>query len=327
MKFLFRTLAVAMFLQVALTNALSADCGRTVQSAVTTKSGEVLLLSSTRGENPTIFYRADLDVNTDGTARSYHPQDPRGISIALNNMGNAITRAWNENGQRITCDGGDASNRQGACFTEYMNAFEGARDLGFDPNAFPRIETKQIIPWEYSAAEGHIVPCLNDLGYFVSQTSLSLNSSLGLCDQARYVDSLKINAVVYIPGRLRAQGTTSDKGDLVIVRDRKSGRYAFAIHGDSNPVRLGEGSVALAAQLSGSTVAPDATKSDMYRLKREEVDYLVFARDDVERYWRRRGGTTQARIEEFGMMVFKKWGGEDRFEACSAAYDEALRNQ
>lgn len=318
-----RALICATLITGVPQGAFSATCGETTNSTISTKAGNVLLMSSTRGEHPTIFYRTDMDVNTDGTSRSYHPDDPGGDSLALNNMGNAITRAWDANGKRLTCDSGDATNRRGACFTEYMDAFEGAKEHNFDPDVFPRIETKDIIPWKFESSIGHKVPCLNDQGFFVSQTSLHLNSLLDICDQARYVDSLTINAVVYIPKKLKAQGITSDKGDLVVVRDRASNRFAFALHGDTNPSRIGEGTIALAAELGNAQVQSSDTKADMYKLKRPEVDYLVFARDDVVRYWKNQGGTTPARINEYGRRIFEEWGGEERFEACSREYDRA----
>lgn len=319
---LFCTLFISTHLAHA--NASVYQCGKHEYYSISTKRGDIVALASTRGTTPFIFYRADLDVNTDGAARSYHPDDPRGLSFALNNMGNAITRAWNANGHRIRCDGGNAANRRGACFSEYIDAFEGARELNFNPRKFPRIETKGIIPWEESTLLGHNVPCLNKLGYFVSQTSLTLNRNLDICDQDRYVDSMSINAVVYVPGKLRAQGVVSDKGDLVIVRDRDTGRVAFALHGDSNPVRLGEGTIALAAELSGKTVSPSATKTEIYGLKRNNIDYLIFPKNDVERHWRNLGGTTQAKIEEYGQSLFAEWGGLSRLDACSSAYDSSL---
>jgi len=302
---------------------LAANCGENTKTTISTKAGNIQLMSSKSGAHPTIFYRTDLDVNTDGAARSYHPDDPRGNFRALNNLGNAITRAWGVNGKQVTCDGGDAANRHGDCFTEYMDAYEGAKSNGFDPSVFPRIETKFIIPWKFDPSIGHDVPCLNDEGFFVSQTSLHVNSSLGVCDQDRYVDSLKINAVVYIPQKLISQGVTSDKGDLVVVRDRTTKRVAFALHGDSNPSRIGEGTVALVAELSNVQIASSATKADMYKLKRPDVDFLVFARDDVVRFWKNQGGTTPDRINEFGNRIFEAWGGIERLNACSDEYDRA----
>ncbi len=322
------TLAFAVASAPALGNA---ECGPVRFGEVNLRDGETRLMASTDGAHPTVFYRSNLDINTDGASRSYHPDDPRGKRLALNNMANAITRAWDSNGREITCDidqtgRRDATLRRGECFNAYIQAFEGARNNDFSPDRFPKIETRGIIPWgpdesdRYDISRPYDRPCLNAQGYFVSQTSLALNSDLPVCEQSRYVDALAINAVVYIPGRLVAQGVRSDKGDLVVVRDRATGRFAFAINGDSNSFRIGEGTPALAAKLSGRELRPEATREQMRALIRGDVEYLVFPRDDVERYWRERGGTTQERIDQFGQSIFDAWGGKERFEECSRAY-------
>jgi hypothetical protein len=81
------------------------------------------------GGEPSVYFRANLDVNTDGASRSYHPGDPRGKSLALNNMGNALTGMWNAAGERIDC-----SPRQGACYTLWIETFIAARDADYNPN-------------------------------------------------------------------------------------------------------------------------------------------------------------------------------------------------
>lgn len=279
------------------------------------------IFSAKKG-TPSLYYRANMDVNTDGAARSYHPEDPRAKKIAYNNMGNAITKAWNSSGQLIVCDGGDARNRKGKCYEEFMSAFEGARDNNYNPETYPKIKTGSIIPWSIDNQFGWETPCrIKDepnAGYFVSQTSLWLKSGPA-CDQSNYVDSLKINAVVY-PGGIRwsSQGILTDKGDLVVTRNRSTGAIAFALHGDSGTSdKIGEGSIALTSALSGQKLSPNPSYTEVKKLAVNDVDYLIFPANDVEKFYRHKGGTTQTRIDEYGKDVFKTWGGLARLNACA----------
>lgn len=277
------------------------------------------VFASTSGEKA-IFFASDLDVNTDGAARSYHPDDPRGRSLALNNMGNAITRIFDAEGRDITC-----SPRRGACFTRFMTVFEAARDAGYDPDGHPRFETDGIIPWQRDAALGRDVPCTIAsgpfAGYFVSQTALLADRSAGICDQARYLDALSINAIV-LPRQAnwRSQGVVTDQGDLAVVVDADTGRLAFALIGDTGPrAAIGEGSVALAAALGGEALAPDATFDEIKALKRPRVATVIFPTRDVPRLTG--GRFTQADIDRLGQQALADFGGLPRLRACIADPD------
>lgn len=264
-----------------------------------------------------IYFKTDMDVNTDGTARSYHPDDPRGRTLAFNNMGNAITKIFNASGQNITC-----SPRQGACFTRFMETFEAARNAKYNPNGHPRIETSGIIPWKMDSALGRKVPCTIESGvfkgYFVSQTSIAVDPTKDVCDQGRYLDSFLFNATV-LPRAVTwsSQGTRTDDGDLVVVKDRDNGRIAFAINGDRGPAnRIGEGTIALTAALSGRTLQGDEPFNELKRLARRNVQYVIFPKDDI----RRKVGPafTQADIDRVGKEIFEQWGGVARLDDCAA---------
>jgi hypothetical protein len=255
-----------------------------------------------------------MDVNTDGSSRSYHPDDPRGERLAFNNMGNAISRIFNASGQDITC-----SPRSGACFTRFITTFEAARDSGYAPNR-PRVETAGMIPWRLDTSTGRRVPCtIADgpfKGYFVSQTSLSVDPNKGPCDQGRYLDSLAFNAVV-LPRAVNwaSQGTPTDDGDLVAVRDVESGRMAFAINGDRGPAKgIGEGTIRLAAALKGVDLRGDEPFEEIKRLVLRDVQYVTFPRNDI----RRDAGPafTQADIDRVGADLFERWGGKARLDEC-----------
>jgi len=295
--------------------AAQVQCAMTATASHPDARGGTILASSS-GE-PALYFRGDLDVNTDGAARSYHPDDPRGQTLALNNIANGIRKIFDAEGRDITC-----SPRRGACYTRFIETFEAARDSGYAPNA-PRIDTKHIIPWKMDPALGRETPCrIEDgpfKGYFVSQTALTVDPDAGVCDQWRYLDSMTFNAIVLPGGAVwRSQGVRTDAGDVTVVRDRMSGRIAFAVTGDTGPAaKVGEGTVALAAALSGAALTGAETFVDIKALARPDVEYLIFPRRDVPRATG--GRFTQADIDRMGAEMLAAFGGPERMEACAPA--------
>lgn len=292
----------------------SASCDMTFATRHSDKA-KTHIYSAEQGE-PTLYFKADMDVNTDGAAKSYHPDDPRGKTLAFNNLANAISVIRDKDGNNINC-----SPRSGPCYTRYMDTFEAARDANYSPDA-PQVETRYMIPWKMDEALGHKVPCTiqdgPNKGYFVSQTSVIMKAGADECDQSRYLDSMAINANV-LPMRInwRSQGALTDKTDLVIARDMKSGRIAYAINGDRGPAnKIGEGSIRLTAQLNGQELTGDETYSDIRKLALTDVEYLIFPKIDIARKMNK--NFTQADIDRIGAETFAKWGGTKRLDACKA---------
>jgi hypothetical protein len=310
-------LTALIFLPV---DALSVSCD--MKHSYSHQGKTVTKIYSSELKTPSLYYRANMDVNTDGTAKSYHPMDPEGKTKAFNNIGNMITVAWNASGKKITCDGGNAANRKGPCFTEFLNAFIGARNNQYNPNKFPKIETEGIIPWRLDSELGWKMPCTNEedsfKGFFISQTSVNINPQLGICDQNRYVDSLTINAVVYPKKTIwKSQGIVTDGSDLVVTRNRANGQIEFAIHGDKGPKnKIGEGSIALTSALLKKNVSSDATYSQISNFVVPSVDYIVFPANDVVKHYKG-SKIDQSKINEYGAKVFKEWGGLERLDTCS----------
>ncbi len=266
-----------------------------------------------------LYYATDMAVNTDGTTRSYHPQDPWATKgLAFNNMGNAITNIYDEKGKLANC-----GERKGACYKKIINTFEKARDSGYNPVGYPRVETDQIIPWKYDNALRRMVPCTilsgPFKGYFVSQTSIHVDTSRPECDQNRYLDSREFKAVV-LPKNVdwRSGGIRTDDGDIVVVRDAESGRIAYAINGDRGPAKaIGEGTIALTSYLSGKTIKNDSTYEEIKKLHRKRVQYVTFPADDIRKK-KATGIFTQADIDQEGEKLFEAWGGQERLKACES---------
>ena len=280
-----------------------------------TDTAHTRIFSAPQG-TASIYFRSNLDVNTDGASRSYHPADPRGQSLALNNMGNAMTGIWNARGQPIDC-----APRRGACYTRWISTFVAARDANYNPNGHPRIATRHIIPWRRDAATGWQRPCTIDSGpyrgYFVSQTAFIVDAARPECDQARYLDSLVFNAAVLPRGAVwTSGGRRAAVGDLVVVHSPALGRTRYAIVGDSGPANgIGEGTVALAASLRQASVSPTATYREIRALALPDVQYLIFPGTDIRRL--ASSAVTPAVIDREGARLFEAWGGVARLQQCA----------
>ena len=307
--------AAAVTLLMAVTCAAAGQCNMT-QIARHGDPDRTRILASTTGEKA-IFFTADLDVNTDGAARSYHPDDPRGQRLALNNIANAITKIFNAKGEPFNCE-----PRSGACFTRFIDVFEASRDAGYQREGHPHFETTGIIPWHRDANLGRDVPCTiktgEFAGYFVSQTALIVNTGADVCDQNRYLDALSMNAIVLPRGtKWKSQGVVTDHGDLVAVVDAETGRIAFGIVGDSGPAKaIGEGTVALAASLGEVSISPTANFRDIKALKRSRVSTVIFPTRDVPHMTANH--FSQADIDRLGAEALVSFGGPDRLRACAA---------
>ena len=273
-------------------------------------SGDTIIYQSPTGL-PSLFYTADMDVNTDGSPKSYHPDDPKGQSIALNNMGNGITGIYTSlNGKNIGC-----SPRQGDCYQRYISTFNDARDSDYHPRS-PWITTYGIIPWKYDKALGRDIPCTDDNGYFISQTAYTLYRG-DACDQARYLDSTTINSNV-LPSKTswQSQGVVTDGFDLVVLFG-DDGKIVFGINGDRGPAnKIGEVSVSMATRFKGQE--PDAIKNyrDVKAFSTAKAHYLIFPTVDIKR--RKGRNFTQADINKIGIETLNKWGGIDRLRKCAS---------
>lgn len=299
-----------------LTNAGAYAAETCDMNYLTTHGEEKVRIYTSTSKVRSLYYAADMAVNTDGTPRSYHPADPRANKgLAFNNMANAMTSIYDADGKSVNCDKGKS-----ACFTKYMTVFEQSREANYRPSGVSTFNTTWIIPWKQNPQFGWPTPCLIETGpfkgYFVSQTSVNVDATKNECDQARYLDSLKFKAVV-LPKYVDwpAGGIRTDDGDLVVVRDLESGRVAFAINGDRGPEDgIGEGSIALTSYLSGVTIHGTETYEKIKLLHRDRVQYVTFPADDIRR--KTDNKFSQADIDREGKKLFEEWGGLARLDAC-----------
>ncbi len=221
----------------------------------------ILLLSKPDQARKLILFYSNLRVNTDGSPRSYHPDDFHGQSLAINSLCNGIgVYRVNAAGKRIrtikTC-------------TEKKRVF----DL-FKAKNYVNPKGYQVV-WRNVIAERNKKPCIfqdGDVkGYFGSLTSeknglTSANS--GECGYKNQLDAVTIPHLV-LPARTwkDAKGTAhinplhhpfgAGSGDFVFAYNPENMTWSYAVLGDAGPGNnLGEGSVALNMKLKKSSTVP-----------------------------------------------------------------------
>jgi hypothetical protein len=251
-----------------------------------------------------------LNVNTDGTRRSYSVDDFWGEKVALNNLCNAMSDA---------CAGLDADAlRARRIVTQKAHADGWPADLLKQTRI-----SRSIIPFKGDK------PCPAVDGFLVSATALARPNVTDVCDIANYVDALTVPALV-LPGKLKNKPSGfadrgAGKGDLaVVIGPGQQASPVFAVVGDTGPGgQLGEASVALNGKLLGKTAPPKnynevrgrgEFKGQSWVVKRAIV--LVFPKTHDPK----NPHMTVERIDADTKRRFDEWGGIARLKACAAAY-------
>jgi hypothetical protein len=236
----------------------------------TPQNKKILLLKDAGSQRQIILFQTNLRVNTDGSPLSYHPQDPRGRTKALNNICNGIAvRRVNSN--------------KNLCFSEFGKAiqvFEQFRDSNFQT-----VPTGFRISWQNVLAtvkeNGKDVPCVfrsgEFSGFFGSLTALKngLTTNRGECDVNDQVNPMTVPALVLAGGQNPVRTFGAKLGDLLIAFNPRTQLFTAAIIGDSGPAdNLGEGSVSLNMKLLGTTTPP-TNKEETFRLSIENTKVLI----------------------------------------------------
>ena len=264
--FLTTLLALPLFFAVAHAQEFNV-----AQSAVfAPQNKKVLLLKDAASPRKVILFQTNLRVNTDGSPLSYHPQDPRGRTKAINNVCNAIV---------VKRTNSDAN----LCFTKFGKAiqvFEQFRDSNFQtmPSGF-RISWQNVIATVRE--NGKDVPCVfrsgEFEGYFGSLTALRNNvtTDRGECEINDQVNPMIVPALVLAGGQHPVKAFGAKLGDLLIAFNPRTQLFTAAIIGDIGPKdNLGEGSVSLNMKLLGTTTPP-TNKQETFRLSIENTKVLI----------------------------------------------------
>jgi hypothetical protein len=251
-----------------------------------------------------------LNVNTDGTRRSYSVDDFWGERVALNNLCNAMSDA---------CAGLD-----NAGLTQRRELTQRAAAEGWPAALLAQTRiASSIIPFK----DGKPCPAVD--GFLVSATALHQPQVTDVCNIANYADALVTPAIVLPknPARNVLSGFAQRDarvGDLVVALLRDRAEPVFAVVGDTGPSgELGEGSVALNGRLLGKTAPPvnyqelrgkGAFKGQAWVTPPTVVIVFPGTRNAAAPWM------TPERIDAAARPLFEAWGGVERARACSAAY-------
>jgi len=264
----FLTLLLTPLLGACVANAQEF---KVVQSKVfAPQNKKVLLLKETSGERSIILFQTNLRVNTDGSPLSYHPQDLRGQTKALNNICNGVAI------RRTNSD----TNLCFSAFGQAIHVFEQFRDSNFQtvPAGF-RITWNRVLAT--TRENGKDVPCIfksgEFKGYFGSLTALTndLSTDRGECEINNQLNPMAVPALVLAGGQHPVKAFGAKVGDLLIAYNPKTQLFTAAIIGDTGPAdNLGEGSVSLNMKLLGRTTPP-TNKSETFHLSIEDTKILI----------------------------------------------------
>jgi len=225
-----------------------------------------------------LYFRADVDVNTDGTLASYHKDD-----LGHRNKDGKWTTNFALNiichGVNIRRPNGDLLYSYRSC-PELIKEFKRIRDFGWhrpgenfvDFYAIAGVPKTKLEPPAKDKGNYRYTPCEKD-GYYVSQTARPIDDTKEVCDPARWVDSLRVPAIVMpVAGIMAAHGVKHH--DLAIVRIPGTQKWVGAIIGDTNPSKIGEGTINLATRLKGMN--PPKNYRQTVGLVVEDAEYFVF---------------------------------------------------
>jgi hypothetical protein len=306
-----KLLALSIISSGLMTTAAAVNCDMNKnfkQADRDAKGGYTSVWASREGNS--LLFISPLNINTDGTRRSYSVEDFWGEKVALNNLCNAM---------RDECAGlSEGALRDRRLITQ--QAFK----KGWPADQLKKtMLSPAIIPFK------HGKPCPTVDGFLVSATALHKPKIIDVCDINNYVDALVTPAVVLPkdPAQNKLSQFTAKNariGDLVVAMVPNSEKPVYAVIGDTGRAdKLGEGSLALNGRLLGRNGAPknyyEARGKAGFKGKEWVVPkaiVLIFpgTRDMTDPY------LTPKRIDEMGRKIFENWGGIERLNACVKAY-------
>ena len=231
---------------------------------------KILILKDTLSkESKILVFKTDLQVNTDGTPISYHPNDLKGNLKAINSIGNAATI------KKINTD-------ENLFFTEYSKAisiFEKFRDNGYKEVEGYKIEWDNVLIPEIKS--GNKVPCIFKTGeykgYYSSATSLknNLKTNKGECECNNQVNPLKIPAFVIPKGTNFVKEQGAEVGDFLVIYNATTNKLVYGVINDEGPKdKLGEGSVFMNMLLLNKDKLPK-NKAETYGLVIKEKIHVL----------------------------------------------------
>jgi hypothetical protein len=154
-----------------------------------------------------VLFKSSLRVNTDGAPNSYHPDDLKGSTKAINNIANGVS---------VTKDG------KGVGYAETINIFGQFRANNWTIPAGYKITWGNVLAARVEG--GRRIPCIfksgDYNGYFGSLTALKNGLSSaddGKCEVRNQLDERFVPALVIAGGRNPLKNFKVVIGDLLVV--------------------------------------------------------------------------------------------------------------
>ncbi|GAO44112.1 glycoside hydrolase family 75 protein [Flavihumibacter petaseus] len=252
-----------------------------IDSSIFTPEQKTIYLFKNQREDKLILFKTDLKVNTDGIPTSYHPQDLRGDSIALNSILNAVFVYRSRDNINLSVPRPltkYSKPERSKMAAEAYSVIEQWRDANYDS-----ILPGYRIAWKNVLVESKGKPCILTSGpykgYYASATALknNLTTNKGECSCNDQVNPFEVPTIVLAKNGKNAKNPIrtygGSVGDLAIAYNTKNKKLVYAIVGDVGPAgNLGEGSVILNMKLKGK---------DTFPVKRKDTNNLTISGDVV----------------------------------------------
>lgn len=295
------SMAVAIISTPGLLHA--ADCEPVDNISIGPQTANVL-------EDGSVLLRAKMNINIDGSARAYHPQNrAAGALIHLCNAGEVFLPS----GARYQ---GSESNE--TCTGKFMTDVAAIAAAGWNDPAVGAVRWFGVLGQGSIEVGGHrvegVIPVFQADGFFVSPTAL-IDPGFPPEDQRRYVEPLTIPAgVIRRTASLTTKGIVP--GTFGVAIDPTEGVAVPFIVGDTGP-RVGEGTPALARQVAGLSIDPDVTYSHRYDgvVDTPRVIWVLFGGDKMSPPF------TQGSVADAARSAFEAWGGATRLATCTTRDD------
>jgi hypothetical protein len=187
---------------------------------------------------------------------------------------------------------------------DVIESAEGRRVADLPDGTLSTLPSPDIVV--YQNGEPYVQPDGPFKGFYVSETSLR-NPDLPATDSAKYLDARKVQYIV-LPMNEFPEVTL---GDVAMVYDPISKKYAFAVYGDIGPTpESGEASLATLQAIGLNAVdgrsSPGETRKDLF--------YLVFPGSNVFIRNSERWPYRQDVVNRVANHLFRRWGGTRRVE-------------
>jgi hypothetical protein len=248
-----------------------------------------------------------MNINIDGYGKAYHPRNREAGAVLHLCVG---ARIWLPDGSSY-----EGSDPPANCTGKFMTDMAKIAAAGWmDPSV-------GAVEWYGVAAEGSVKiagrtirgvkPLLqkDGSGFYVSPTSLVDKNVPDIADQRRYPNPLRVPSAV-LPRSVAQQGVSI--GSFGVAMHAKTQQAVPFVVGDGGP-KIGEGSPALARQVSGMPLSDEMNLKNRYagQVDKPEVLWIFFG-GEARPY----DHLKERDVALNAQAAFERWGGAARLTQC-----------